>query len=160
MIPGFIIGCIGIFHVGVIFLFPWIVFIISYFGFIEIRVMCSHCPHYAETGNSLKCWANYGSPKLWRFRPGPMSYIEKGIFIMGLLLVFGYPLVIFILTAQWYLAVIFSIFVVVAYSIMRREMCSHCMNFACPLNVVEESKKEAFFTRNPIIAKAWNYKNK
>ncbi|GAJ20475.1 unnamed protein product, partial [marine sediment metagenome] len=26
--------------------------------------------------NTLKCWANYGSPKLWKYRPGPMSLNE------------------------------------------------------------------------------------
>jgi hypothetical protein len=46
------------------------------FGLLEIRVMCSHCPHYAEAGRLLKCWANYGSPKLWAYRPGPMCRME------------------------------------------------------------------------------------
>jgi hypothetical protein len=41
-------------------LIPWLILIIGYFGFVEIRVMRSHCPHYAEEGGSLKCWANYG----------------------------------------------------------------------------------------------------
>ena len=46
---------------------------VGFFGFIETRVLCSHCPHYAEEGASLRCWANYGSPKLFKYRPGPMS---------------------------------------------------------------------------------------
>ena len=37
----------------------------------------------AETGTkTLKCWANYGSPKLWKYRPGPMSLAEKTVFIL------------------------------------------------------------------------------
>ena len=38
------------------FLLPWFGLIVSCFGFIEIRVMCSHCPHYAEGElRTLKC---------------------------------------------------------------------------------------------------------
>lgn len=70
--PVFLVGGAAIFAVGWIPLIAWIGIIISFFGFIEIRVMCSHCPHYAEEGSTLRCWANYGSPKLWKHRPGPM----------------------------------------------------------------------------------------
>jgi hypothetical protein len=73
-------------------LIPWLTMIIGYFGFIEIRVMCSHCPHYAESDSSLKCWANYGSPKIWKYRPEPMSFIEKAIFLGGFAIIWGYPL--------------------------------------------------------------------
>ena len=134
MIPLFVIGGIGVFRIGVWFFIPWIVIILSYFGLIEIRVMCSHCPHYAEEGGSLKCWANYGSPKLWRYRPGPMSGMEKVIFLAGLLLVFGYPLLLFLMVSNWLLAAVYSIAVIGAYIFMRHSMCSQCMNFACPLN--------------------------
>lgn len=83
------------------FLFTiWIIFTFSYFGLIEIRVMCSHCPHYAEPEiKSLKCWTNYGSPKLWKYRPGPMSIIEKTIFIAGFLIML-LPLVFILLTKK------------------------------------------------------------
>jgi hypothetical protein len=36
--------------VGPIPLLIWIATFVAYFGFIEIRVLCSHCPHYAEKG--------------------------------------------------------------------------------------------------------------
>jgi hypothetical protein len=153
--PIFIIGGAGIYRLGVWFLVPWIGFILSYFGLIEIRVMCSHCPHYAEPGSSLKCWANYGSPKLWRYRPGPMSGVEKGVFLLGLVAIFGYPLALMLTISAWALAGLYALFVAGGYLFMRRNMCSQCMNFACPLNLVDESRKEAFFIRNPGVAAAW-----
>lgn len=89
----FVLGGIGIARVNAWMLLPWIGLAIGYFGFVEIRVMCSHCPHYAEPGTrSLQCWANYGSPKLWKYRPGPMTQVEKAIFFAGLVLIAGYPL--------------------------------------------------------------------
>ncbi|MCD6577033.1 MAG: hypothetical protein J7K66_03350 [Anaerolineaceae bacterium] len=156
--PIFLIGGIGVYRINFWFLIAWIVFILSYFGLIEIRVLCAHCPHYAEPGNSLKCWANYGSPKLWRYRPGPMSRIEKTVFLGGLIIIFGYPLVLFIINTVWFLAGLFGIAVVGAFTLMRKSMCAQCMNFACPLNRVDAGRKKSFFGRNPDIAAAWEIK--
>ena len=82
-LPPFLLGGLGIYHQSAWLLAFWILIVIAFFGFVEIRVMCSHCPHYAETGTSLKCWANYGAPKLWKYRPGPMSILEKIVFFSG-----------------------------------------------------------------------------
>ena len=155
--PSFIIGGVGVYRLSIWFLVPWVIFILSYFGLIEIRVMCSHCPHYAEPGNSLKCWANYGSPKLWRYRPGPMSWIEKAIFLAGLMLIFGYPLILFLMGAKWLLVALYGLAVLGAYFLMRKRMCSQCMNFACPLNLVDEGERKNFFRQNPQVGAAWTF---
>jgi len=94
--PPFLLGGAGIYHTSGWLLIPWLFFVAAFFGFIEIRVMCSHCPHYAEPEKSLKCWANYGSPKFWKYRPGPMTVAEKMIFFGGLAVVWGYPLLFLI----------------------------------------------------------------
>jgi hypothetical protein len=62
--PAFLVGGAGVLAVGLTPLLVWITVIVGFFGFVEIRVMCSHCPPYAEEGAILKCWANHGSPKL------------------------------------------------------------------------------------------------
>jgi hypothetical protein len=41
---------------------------------------------------------------------------------------------------------------------LKRFLCSRCMNFACPLNSVPDSVREAFWDRNPAVAQAWGYK--
>jgi hypothetical protein len=154
--PPFIVGGIGIVQVNAWLLIPWIGLIVSYFGFIEIRVMCSHCPHYAEPGTkSLQCWANYGSPKLWTYRPGPMSVGEKAVFFGGLALIAGYPLAFLVIGMQWLLLAMFVALAVVMATAMRARMCSRCMNFACPLNHVEPLVRAMFFARNPVVAQAW-----
>ena len=38
---------------------------------------------------------------------------------------------------------------------LRHSNCSQCMNFACPLNIVDEKVRAAFFERNPTVARAW-----
>ena len=156
----FILGGYGIFQFNWIFLVVWIGIIIGFFNFIEIRVMCSHCPHYAEPGmKSLKCWANYGSPKLWKYRPGPMSIIEKIVFITGLIMVFSIPVVFFVILQYWFLLIIYTMTVGVFFTTLRAHLCSKCMNFACSLNNVKDEDRNEFFKNNPIVAKAWK-KNK
>jgi hypothetical protein len=154
--PVFIVGGIGIARLNAWLLIPWIGFALSYFGLIEIRVMCSHCPHYAEPGSkTLQCWANYGSPKLWKYRPGPMSQGEKIIFFAGLGVLAGYPLVFLVVGRLWMLMALFAIFITGMAAMMDRLMCSHCMNFACPFNQVDQVTRDLFWRRNPSVARAW-----
>jgi hypothetical protein len=155
-LPPFITAGIGIVGVNAWLLLPWIGMAVSYFGFIEIRVMCSHCPHYAEPGiKSLKCWANYGSPKLWKYRPGPMTVGENIVFFAGLVLITGYPLGLLLYSSQWILLVLFTLLVVVMGMAMSRLMCAKCINFACPLNRVDPAVRSLFLAQNPRIDEAW-----
>ena len=151
----FLLGGAGIYHMNGWLLIPWLTMIIGYFGFIEIRVMCSHCPHYAESDSALKCWANYGSPKIWRYRPGPMSIIEKTIFLGGFVIIWGYPLLFLISGLQWFLLIVYVLSVAGFFMTLKTFLCSKCMNFACPLNAVEDEIRRDFFYRNPEVAKAW-----
>jgi len=124
-------------------------------GLLEIRVMCSHCPHYAEAGSSLQCWANYGSPKLWKYRPGPMSRVERALFLGGLGAVWGYPLIFLLAGTQWFLLAVYALTSAGFFATLKTYLCSQCMNFACPLNSVQDETRQAFFERNPRIAEAW-----
>ena len=159
-LPPFLLGGAGIVYVSGWWIIPWILFVIAYFGFIEIRVMCSHCPHYAESGNSLRCWANYGSPKLWTYRPGPMSIIEKIVLLGGFVIVWGYPLLFLILSGKLFLLIVYLITTAGFFMTLKTYLCSQCMNFACPLNSVGEEKRKQFFEKNPAVAEAWNELNK
>ena len=108
-LPPFILGGIGIARINGWLLLPWIVIFFGFFLLVEIRVMCSHCPHYADPGTrSLQCWANYGAPKLWTYRPGPMSGAETAIFYGGLVLIAAYPVVFLVVGAQWLLLALFA----------------------------------------------------
>jgi hypothetical protein len=154
-LPVFLVGGAGVLAVGIVPLLVWIGIIIAYFGFIEIRVMCSHCPHYAEEGSSLRCWANYGSPKLWKYRPGPMSTAERVVFFAGLVAVFGYPVGFLAAGGLWFLLALYLL-VTAAFAVtLKRFLCSQCMNFACPLNSVPQHVRVLFWESNPRIGKAW-----
>ncbi|MFC1888256.1 hypothetical protein ACFL4G_00730 [Thermodesulfobacteriota bacterium] len=157
--PGFLLGGAGIYHMSGWSLVLWIALIVGFFGFVEIRVMCSHCPHYAEPGKSLKCWANYGSPKLWKYRPGPMSFGEKFSFFGGFVIIWGYPIIFLLSGGQWFLLLVYTLSAVGFFMTLKIFFCTQCMNFACPLNAVEEGARQGFFGKNPEVARAWG-KNK
>ena len=154
--PGFIVGGAGILNSGLLALIVWIFIIIGFFGFLEIRVMCSHCPHYAEDGSTLRCWANHGSPKLWKYRPGPMSLNEKLLFFGGFAAVWGYPLPFLWIGEQWFLLTLYILTNSAFFTTLKLFLCSQCMNFACPLNSVSEAARDLFFQRNPSVAEHWD----
>jgi hypothetical protein len=157
-LPPFVLGGIGIARYGGWLLLPWIAVCLGYFLLVEIRVMCSHCPHYAEPGiRSLQCWANYGAPKFWAYRPGPMSRTEKMVFFGGLVPIAGFPAAFLLAGSQWLLLALFAGSVAGMGALMARTMCSRCMNFACPLNRVDRPTRELFFARNPVVARAWRF---
>ncbi len=154
-LPGLIIGGAGVLGAGAWHLVLWGAIIIGFFGFAEIRVMCSHCPHYAETGRTLGCWANHGAPKLWKYRPGPMSEVEKLVFGAGLVLIWGYPLPPLVIDGKWFLLVLYVLTNTGFFVTLKLFLCSRCMNFACPLNAVGQEARDEFFQRNPSVARHW-----
>lgn len=153
--PGIIIGGAVIYSYNVWSLAVYTAILIGFFGLLEIRVMCSHCPHYAEKGKTLTCWANHGSPKLWKYRPGPMSQAENFLFFSGLLLVWGFPLPFFPLTGAWLLLTLYILTNAAFFGTLKLFLCSKCMNFACPLNGVGKKGRDLFLGRNPSVAEHW-----
>ena len=132
----------------------WVLVVLSYFCIFEIRALCSHCPHYAEPGlRSLKCWANYGSPKLWEYRPGPMKAWEKAVFIGGALLIFLFPIAAAVLRGVYVLPAASVVLIIAWIFVMGRFYCLRCMNFACPFNRVPQDVRDCFYRHNPIVAK-------
>lgn len=151
-VPAFVVGGAGIVAVGAWWLVAWLAIAIGFFGVVEIRVLCSHCPHYAEPGRSLQCWANYGSPRLWRYRPGPLSTAETVVLFGGFATLFGYPLVFLAIGGSWLLLAIYLLLGGTVTLTMRRSFCSQCINLACPLNATPPEVRAAFLARNPVIA--------
>ncbi len=155
-LPVLTAGVLSLARVSIYAVIGWFLCFGLYFGLVEIRVMCSHCPHYAEPEpKTLKCWANYGSPKLWKYRPGPMSAGEKAVFLGGMAAVFIYPVPFAALSESFWLLAAYLAFVLLDAFLLRRFYCVRCFNFACPLNRVPDAVREQFFQRNPVIREAY-----
>jgi hypothetical protein len=103
----------------------------------------------------LHCHANFGVYKLWKYQPGPMSRGEKIQFLVGALILLSYPFP-FLLLAQEYLLVLIGLTTAISgIFILRKNVCSRCINFSCPLNAVPKLLVDAYLRRNPRIQAAW-----
>jgi hypothetical protein len=100
----------GLNTLQMIFLFSsYIGYLAFFFQVWENKILCSHCPYYAfEDERKVKCYANYGIYKAWKYDPAPMSRSEKIQFIIGISIFAGYPL-IFLLLANLYIYFIVSL---------------------------------------------------
>lgn len=148
-------------------------FVLLFFAVVETRLLCRHCPHYAGGGATIRCFANYGLPKLWRFQPGPMSRAEK-VGLMVCFTIFGLYPVLTMAAGIWsligkhgsYRFTLLSGLVGLAVAnaasaasfiyLLNLFYCPRCVNFSCPLNRVPEDMVEEYLLRNPVMKVAWN----
>jgi hypothetical protein len=139
---------------------------------LETRVLCSHCPYWAEDGKTLRCWALTGSPKIWRYRPGPMNALERGVFLGFFLFLALFPPLaqgaaawgMFADQARYGLnaalgmaGVTFATTLTLVQFVytLRARYCSRCVNFSCPLNRVPRPLVNAYLARNRVMREAW-----
>ena len=137
------------------YLLGWVGLAIIFFGFWEIRILCSHCPYYAEKGVTLHCIANYGCPKFWKYHPEPISNSEKIQLVIGFIIMGGYPFPFLILGEQFILALLAGWAVIMFFWTLRKYTCSKCVNFSCFLNRVPKDVVDEYLKRNPVMRKAW-----
>jgi hypothetical protein len=147
---------IGVYRAGFGWsLLGWLGIGVVFFGFWEIRILCSHCPYYAEPGPLLRCIGNYGLPKFWRYHPEPISRSEKVQFIIGLLLVFGYPFPFLFLGGQLLFATLTAGGLVLFFAGLLIFTCPKCINFSCLLNRAPQEVVKEYLDRNPVMKKAF-----
>ncbi len=137
------------------YLLGWLVMAIVFFGFWEIYILCSHCPYYALKGFTIKCIANFGCPKFWRYQPGPISKFKKVQLVIGFIIMSGYPFIFMILGHQYLLLFISLIGLLFFFGGLFKFKCSKCVNFSCLFNRVPVETVNAYLKKNPMMAKAW-----
>jgi hypothetical protein len=155
---GFISGDVTIFQL--IFLFSlYIGYLVFFFQIWENKILCSHCPYYAfKDEKTVKCYANYGLYKAWKYNPAPMSRSEQIQFIIGILIFTAIPLISLLLLGLYlYFGISLGLSIIWIVS-MHFLSCSKCPNFSCPLNGVPKNIVDEYLKHNPIMRKAWEEK--
>ncbi|HHE71577.1 MAG TPA: hypothetical protein ENL34_04770 [Chloroflexi bacterium] len=157
MFTGFALpATIGVIHSSYgWYLLGWLAFALFFFQVWESRILCSHCPYYAEKSRILHCIANYGVMKLWHYRPAPMSQAEKIQLWIGFAILMGYPFPFMILGHQFSWAIVAFWAAVLFFWTLWKDTCARCVNFSCPLNHVPQDIIETYLERNPTIRRAW-----
>jgi hypothetical protein len=167
VIAGMMRGGVGWYLVG------WVGFMLFFFFVWEARVLCSHCPFWAEDTRVLHCLANHGSYKLWRYHPEPLNRLEKAMMYVLLATVFFvFPLAIHGY-GIWHLAASYAetglvalmgmigvaaatlIFGVAFVITLKTFFCPKCVNFSCPLNTVPKPVVDAYLKKNDVMREAW-----
>lgn len=136
-------------------LWLWLAYSLFFFLVWEARVLCRHCPFWAEPGKVLRCHANYGVIKIWKYQPGPMSPSEKAQFVAGALVWMGFPFPFILLGQEYLLAFITACAAVAGIVTLRISVCSRCVHFSCPMNAVPSPLVDEYLHRNPEIEAAW-----
>jgi hypothetical protein len=155
LIYGFFSGKINL-PLIIVFSVGYIGYLIVFFQFWENKILCSHCPYYAfEEDKYVKCYANYGIHKAWKYNPNPMTSSEKIQFLISITLFAIIPLILFIITALYIYFLISLVLSLIWFISMHFLSCSKCPNFSCPLNNVSREVVNEFLKRNSVMRKAW-----
>lgn len=133
----------------------WLACWVFFFFVLEGRVLCSHCPCWAEDGRVLRCHANYGVVKLWRYRPGPMRRWEQVAFLCGSTVFVVLPLAFMVAGRQYGMAIVALVAAISAGYGLLRSGCGRCVNFSCPANRVDRPLVDAYLWRNSAMRAAW-----
>lgn len=137
------------------YLLLWLAYSLFFFFVWEARVLCRHCPYWAGAGSMLRCHANYGVIKIWKYKPGPISKAEKAQFVVGALIWVAFPIPFMILGREYLLAAIAVTTAVSGTYLLHRNICSRCINFSCPMNSVPKPLVDFYLRRNPEVGAAW-----
>lgn len=130
--------------VAIFFLFGMLFFA----GGIEWYVLCRHCPCYEHSGKEhgnegrFYCLANWGSPKLFKYKPGRISRGGQLVFVTWSLLFYALP--ILYLVDRLELVAVQIIVIASFFFTLRHWCCSKCPNFGCILNCVPEVERSRF----------------
>ena len=158
VIHGFIIGKIDLLFL-IIFSITFIGYMIFFFQVWENKILCSHCPYYSfEDEKYVKCYANYGIHKVWKYNPSPMSTFEKIQFLVALAIFTLPPLVVFVIFELYLYFWISLVLTLVWFISMHFLGCSRCPNFSCPLNNVPKEVVDNYLKHNSVMRAAWEEK--
>ncbi len=126
----------------------FIISMLFFAGGLEWYVLCRHCPCYEFSGgehgnqNRFYCLGNWGSPKLFKDKPGQISRIGQATFLGFTSFFLLFPIVYFV--DRWEF-VLFQLVMAISFIVTLRHWgCSQCPNFGCILNCVDEKRKKQF----------------
>ncbi|MFX1533052.1 MAG: hypothetical protein ACFFDI_02345 [Promethearchaeota archaeon] len=146
------------------------------FFVLEPRLLCSHCPFYALEGKFLRCWALRGMPKLWKYRPEPISSKERKLMLLLGIFVDLFPFLVIAYGLVWFFGMFFLFqtrgnlfvlggliiisiaFTTLAYylnKLLQGYACKHCANFSCAMNKVPDDIIQKFLDKNLTMKTAW-----
>jgi hypothetical protein len=143
----FVTACIAILKSSTVWMIVYIAASIVIFAIVVFKFFCTHCPHYVQSENTVKCMFVRWVPKYFEPKPGPYDLIEKAIVAIVLLIWVVFPLYWLYLNRG--LLVIYIVSLTILFATIRRYECGRCIHFHCPTNSVPEDVRKRFLEANP-----------
>ena len=126
----------------------FIITMLFFAGGIEWYVLCRHCPCYEHSGvehdneHRFYCVGNWGSPKLFKYKPGQISRAGQATFLIFVGFFLFFPILYYI--DSWSFILFQLTYAAIFATTLRHWACANCPNFGCVLNCVDEDSKEKF----------------
>lgn len=162
MIFGLLPPIIGLLFSGYLLIFKiliftvWIIYALFFFNIWESRMLCNHCPYYADDSQkTLHCPINKGMLKTSQYDPAPINISEKIQFLTGALILVGFPIPFLIIDGQIISVILLIGGIILWLVVIQLKVCTDCINFSCIFNRTPEDLRNEFLKKNPIMKKAW-----
>ena len=112
----------------------WAGFAIVFFTYIQQKLVCCRCPHYAGQGHFLKCHAAFGLPKIPKYTPRPLGRVGQILLMACFAVLFLFPFPFLIMARRWLLLIITGWALFSWIWFVHRRLCVRCINLFCPFN--------------------------
>lgn len=143
----FITACIAIVKSSTLWMIIYIATSVLIFAIVVFKFFCTHCPHYVQSQNTLKCMFVRWVPRYFEPKPGPYDLLEKAVVAAVLLIWVAFPL--YWLYLDRGLLAIYIVSLIVLIATIRRYECGRCIHFHCPTNTVPEDVRKRFLEVYP-----------
>ena len=156
ILPSFVVMLAATIKAGFgVWLWGWLAYAVIFFFIIEPIILCRYCPYWGMPGKKLKCHANYGIIKFFKYKPGPSSRLEKVMFSITALIFFGYPLIFMIIGQEYLLTAIAVVCIFSFIFTAKHSICARCINFSCPMNSTDDKIKQLYLEQNEQMGNAY-----
>jgi hypothetical protein len=87
-----------------------------------------------------------------------MNRSEQIQFLIGVIIMVGFPLPLLFIGQRYILFVITVLGIGIWTGVLVGKLCPKCLNFSCPFNRVPKDVVDAFLRRNLVMRRAWEAK--
>ena len=84
-----------------------------------------------------------------------MSRSEQIQFLIGVLIIVGFPITFLIIGEQYLMLIISVVGVILWFCVLQLRACKKCINFSCPLNHISKKIVDEYLKHNKVMRNAW-----
>ncbi|MFH1022073.1 MAG: hypothetical protein V1809_01630 [Planctomycetota bacterium] len=126
----------------------------AFFLYVQQKLVCCRCPHYAGSKPFLTCHAAFGLPKFPRYSPRPLGRAGRIFLYAYSAVLFLWPFPLLAMSGQWLLFSVTGGALLSWVWFVQRRLCTRCINLFCPFNRVPQPLRNTLAGMGPTLAAA------